>query len=184
MDFYIDLQVLPDPEFKETVLMNALCAKLHRALFDRRKGDIGISFPKAGKSLGSLLRLHGQEAALTELSQTTWLRGLRDYTESTGVHPVPAGCDHYRVERVQVKSSAERLRRRSVKKGWLSEEEARECIVDSSEKKSNLPFLQLKSQSNGQMFRLFIRHSAVVSQPLDGEFSHYGLSKNATVPRF
>ncbi|MDS0116062.1 type I-F CRISPR-associated endoribonuclease Cas6/Csy4, partial [Enterobacter hormaechei subsp. steigerwaltii] len=45
MDHYIEIRVLPDPEFSEEMLMPALMAKLHRALGQRGKGDIGVSFP-------------------------------------------------------------------------------------------------------------------------------------------
>lgn len=45
MDYFLDIRVLPDPEFSEEMLMAALFAKLHRALGARGKGDIGVSFP-------------------------------------------------------------------------------------------------------------------------------------------
>ena len=39
MNYYWEIRVLPDPEFKETVLMNALFAKLHRALVSCPEAD-------------------------------------------------------------------------------------------------------------------------------------------------
>ena len=47
MDHYVDIQVLPDPEFLETTLMNELFSKLHRALGKHGQGKIGVSFPQA-----------------------------------------------------------------------------------------------------------------------------------------
>ena len=38
MDHYIEIRVLPDPEFSEEMLMSALVAKLHRALGQRGQG--------------------------------------------------------------------------------------------------------------------------------------------------
>ncbi len=60
MDHYIEIRVLPDPEFSEEMLMAALMAKLHRALGQRGKGDIGVSFPAHGIKPGAVLRLHGE----------------------------------------------------------------------------------------------------------------------------
>jgi len=95
---------------------------------------------------------------------------------------IPKEVKHRFVKRVQAKSSAERLRRRSVAKGWLTEEEAAIRITHDQEKRLNKPFLQLKSQSTGQPFRLFIEHGTLVEQPVAGKFSAYGISSSATIP--
>ena len=184
MDHYVDIKVLPDPEFGESMLMASMFAKLHRSLVDVGQGAVGVSFPKAGKALGDVLRLHGTELALGRLMAENWLKGLRDYTESGGVQPVPGGVGHRVVRRVQVKSSAERLRRRSVKKGWLTEAAAQARILLAGEKRSKLPFIQLKSNSTGQAFRLFILQGAIQNTAVEGSFSDYGLSDTATTPYF
>lgn len=44
MDHYLEIRVLPDPEFSSEMLMAALFAKLHRVLGARGQGDIGVSF--------------------------------------------------------------------------------------------------------------------------------------------
>ena len=68
MEAYIELQLLPDPEFTATTLMNALFAKLHRGLVSQGGERIGISFPDVGRtSFGLRLRLHGQVADLEKL---------------------------------------------------------------------------------------------------------------------
>ncbi|KAA8998073.1 type I-F CRISPR-associated endoribonuclease Cas6/Csy4 [Affinibrenneria salicis] len=184
MDHYLEIQVLPDPEFTTADLLSALFAKLHRALGQRGKGDIGVSFPDAGKTLGDKIRVHGSETALAELQASAWLKGLRDYTQSSDIQSVPAGVKFRPVRRVQVKSSAMRLRRRSVNKGWLTEKQAEERIPFSCEQRTGLPFLQLKSLSSGQTFRLFIAQGPVQSTSVNGTFSTYGLSATATVPWF
>ena len=79
MDHYIEIRVLPDPEFSEEMLMAALFAKLHRALGARGKGDIGVSFPLYSLKLGDVLRLHVVAQALDELEALLWRHGLTYY---------------------------------------------------------------------------------------------------------
>ncbi len=64
MDHFLDIRVLPDPEFTEEMLMSALFAKLHRTLGARGTGDIGISFPLVAIKPGPMLRFtwHGTSA--------------------------------------------------------------------------------------------------------------------------
>ena len=79
---YIDITLLPDPEFSHAHLLGALVAKLHRALVQLKADDIGISFPRYNlrpRSLGDVLRLHGTEAALQRLMELPWLQGMRDH---------------------------------------------------------------------------------------------------------
>lgn len=56
MDHYLDLKLLPDPEFPEPQLMSALLSKFHRALHDLRRNDIGISFLIPGDRSGTWVR--------------------------------------------------------------------------------------------------------------------------------
>lgn len=184
MDHYIDITLLPDPEFNETTLMNALFAKFHRALVATGHGKIAVSFPRPRKHLGDCLRLHGEQTMLQQLMVTPWLKGLSDYTSVSEISPVPANCEHRTIKRVQVKSNAERLRRRSIKKGWLTPEQAEERITIDKEQTLKQSFIQVKSHSSGQVFRLFIDQSNIEHSPRPGEFSAYGLSKGATVPWF
>jgi CRISPR-associated endonuclease Csy4 len=184
MDYYIDIKVLPDPEFKETALLNALFAKLHRALVELGNGEVGVSFPAFKKTLGDHLRLHGSQAALERLMRDNWLKGMRDYTHTSDIAAVPAGAKHRIVKRLQAKSNVDRLRRRSIAKGWVTADQAIERIPLVNEQRLQKPFLQLKSCSTSQPFRLFIEHGQTQDQPLSGSFSAYGLSRDATVPWF
>ncbi|MGX5025787.1 type I-F CRISPR-associated endoribonuclease Cas6/Csy4 [Enterobacter asburiae] len=184
MDHYIEIRVLPDPEFSEEMLMAALVAKLHRALGQRGKGDIGVSFPAHGIKPGPVLRLHGQQQALSDLESRIWRNGLSDYCVASEIKPVPAVRQWRCVSRVQVKSSAQRLMRRSVKKGWLTEEEAQQRLQTMQEARTDLPWLNVRSLSTDQTFRLFIRHGELLSAPVAGTFTTYGLSATATVPWF
>lgn len=184
MESYLEIRLLPHPEFKEPMLMGVLFSKLHLALAARKAGDIGISFPESGKTPGSVVRLHGTKAALTELDATRWHNGLQDYCQLAGVKPVPEVTGWRTVSRVQVKSNVERLLRRSVRKGWLTEEEAELRALQTQAQVTGLPYLQMKSLSTGQHFRLFIQHSELQPEPVHGLFSSYGLSASTTIPWF
>ncbi|MBU9826413.1 type I-F CRISPR-associated endoribonuclease Cas6/Csy4 [Rahnella perminowiae] len=184
MESYQEIRVLPDPEFGTELLMAALFAKLHRALGQYAAGKIGISFPHYGQKPGDIIRLHSNAGTLTAFGQTQWLKGLRDQVDVSEIRDVPSGTQHCCFSRVQVKSNPERLRRRSVKKGWLSEEEALQRIPDSKAQVTALPFIQVKSLSTGEVFRLFIRRGVLQPEPVQGEFGAYGLSAVATVPWF
>ncbi len=186
MDHYLDIRLLPDPEFPAGQLLNALFAKLHRRLVQLNSHAIGVSFPEVreGDGLGQLLRLHGCAAALGDLQGQPWLMGMRDHVRMGEVSLVPANAQHCRVRRVQSDSNPERLRRRAMKRHGLSEQQAVERIPDTAVKLLHLPYLSLRSQSTGRQFRLFIGQDAPQSTPCVGSFNAYGLSQNATVPWF
>lgn len=184
MDHYCEVRVLPDPEFSEEMLMAALFAKLHRALVTKGGGDTGVSFPRAGIKPGAILRIHGSADSLNALEAMHWRKGLNDYCRCSAILPVPESVAWRTVSRVQVKSNALRLMRRSVNKGWLTEEEATQRLANITEQRTELPFLNIKSASTGQVFRLFIQHGELQSSPVEGTFSSYGLSPVATIPWF
>lgn len=196
---YVELALLPDPEFPASQLMNALYAKLHRALCDVRANNpagsgIGLSFPRhqegVRRSLGSVIRLHGSDTALDELMALHWLKGMRDHLEQPQPEllKVPDIYQGHRVvRRVQIQSSAERLRRRLVKRhpGQVDAEEALRRIPDEAAERTSLPYVQLHSRSTDQHFFLFVQHGPLQPEPLLGGFNAYGMSQQgATVPWF
>lgn len=187
MDSYIELQLLPDPEFHANVLMNALFAKLHRGLVSSGEGRIGVSFPdveQKGIGLGGRLRLHGTATDLERLMAANWLQGMRDHLSCSLVSSVPANAAYRVVRRVQAKSSPERERRRLIARKRISAETAVLAIPDSAAEMLRLPYVLLTSQSTQQQFRLFIEHLPVQKEPVGGAFSAYGLSSTASVPWF
>ncbi len=173
MDHYLDIRLLPDPEFPAPILMNALFAKLHRALVAQSTTDIGISFPGATPShLGGVMRLHGSAARLDT------------HMDIGAISPVPDAAGHCQVRRVQSKSSAERLRRRYLKRHpEVDEETAAQQIPNEAERRLALPYLRIKSSSSDQQFLLFIQQRPEVHQQT-GDFNSYGLSSTATIPWF
>jgi CRISPR-associated endonuclease Csy4 len=187
MDHHVDIDVQPDPEFPAHQLMGALYAKLHRALVAQNSTRIGVSFPGfslQAPHLGTRLRLHGDLAALSTLLASDWLAGMRDHVTLTQPTRVPETAKHCAVRRVQVKSSPERLRRRLMRRHNLDAQEAHQRIPDEVARLVNLPFVQLRSTSTGQTFRLFIEHGPVQSNAMAGNFNAYGLSQVATIPWF
>ena len=186
MPHYLDIRLRPDPEFPANHLMSALLSKLHRALVEIDNHAIGVSFPgwhATRRTLGTILRLHGPQEALQMMADNAWLAGMRDHVDLTTVAAAPATTSHWRVKRIQVKSNPERLRRRQIRRHGITEEEARQKIPDSAAQASSLPFAVLHSTSTGQRFHLFI-HQEAVSEAQNGTFNAYGLSSQATVPKF
>ncbi len=187
MDYYYDIKIIPDSEFNVQSLLNILFGKLHLALVNLGDENVGISFPafrEGSNRLGDRVRLHSTEKVLEQLAVKTWMRGVRDYTTQSSVMQVPASAKFRTVSRVQLKSNPERERRRLMKRKNITIEEAIKRIPDSSAQLTDLPFIEMKSFSRSQRFKLFIKHSAVSDEKVEGQFSKYGLSGNATIPWF
>lgn len=185
MDYYLDIIVKPGLEYSDNTIMNHLYASLHKTLFDYGNKKIGCSFPQvANLGLGSCLRLHGSQTALEDLMAVKWLKKFEDYVQLKPLAKVPEKVAYRVVRRVQVKSSPERLLRRSIKKGKLSLEEAEQRLQSMHAKTTKLPYLRVKSTSTGQYFRLFVIHDEIMQKPAEGEFNHYGFSQTATIPWF
>jgi len=187
LSHYIEIKILPDPEFSESMLMGALLNKLHRALIELNTTDIGVAWPEyqlKPKSLGGRLRIHSSAAQLDMLMGLSWLKGMSDHTQCSDITEIPKQVEYLNFNRKQYKTNADRLRRRRMKRKGESYEEALAHIPVSIERKSDLPFVGLRSQSTGQSFQLFINRSDVVSEPQVGQFNSYGLSPDATVPWF
>lgn len=187
MDSYLDIRLLPDPEFLPTVLMNVLFEKLHRGLVELGRQTIGVSFPdirEGHRSLGKRLRLHGSRADLQHLMLLDWTRGLRDHIEISEIVAVPQHVKHRVVRRVQAKSNPERLRRRLIARKQIDADAARRAIPDDVAEFLRLPHVVLSSNTTGQRFKLFIEHSALQDEAVPGRFGAYGLSPTSTVPWF
>jgi len=184
-DHYLDIHLLPDPEFAPDQLLRALFAKLHRALVQLGDGSVGISLPgHSARGTGSHLRLHGSLNALAQLQALDWLTGMRDHIRLGELATVPSGCQYRVVRRVQVDSNPERLRRRLMKRQGLDADTARQRIPDSAMRLTALPWVEMRSLSSGQRFRLFIEHGPLQDTATPGRFSSYGLSASTTIPWF
>lgn len=184
---YIDIHLLADPEFSQAHLLGALYSKLHRALVQLDSSDIGVSFPgydTSPKTLGTVLRLHSTDKRLHQLLALNWLQGMHDHVGMTEVKAIPGEVKHRNVERRQFKTNVERLRRRRMARKGETAEQAAAAIPISVEKKPDLPYIQLRSQSNAQSFSLYVALGELKDKQVDGSFNTYGLGKGATVPWF
>lgn len=188
MRSYIDVRLRPDPEIAEHQLMSAMFGRLHLAMVQVGRQDIGVSFPEHNDSrptLGALLRLHGSEEALSALQATGWQQRLGDYATILPAAAVPIGSGHRVVSRVQAKSGIDRMRRRAMRRHGYDATEAEQRIPETARETLALPFITIGSRSTGQpSFPLFIRHGPVEPAAVQGAFNSYGLSTQATVPWF
>ena len=141
---YINITLLPDPEFSHAHLLGALVAKLHRALVQGQTTDTvsypqHVSQPLTKRTLGAVLRLHGTPEALQRLMEQDWLKGMRDHTQAGGEPlPVPAHAQHRTVSRRQFKTNADRLRRRRMQRRGKTAEQAAAAIPDAVERRPDL----------------------------------------------
>ncbi len=184
---YIDLRVVPDPESSTAQLFGALYDRLHLALVQQRRDDIGVSFPMYSinpRAIGDVLRLHGSDNALKQLMQTDWLKGMRDHVRLTEITPAPADASHRTVHRRQFKTNAERLRRRRMRRKGETEQQAAEAIPTTMEQRPSLPHVHLHSHSTAQPFCLFIALGALSEKAAFGPFNSHGLSRTSTIPWF
>ncbi|MBQ0754151.1 MAG: type I-F CRISPR-associated endoribonuclease Cas6/Csy4 [Gammaproteobacteria bacterium] len=187
MDAYLEITLRPDPEFGQQLLLDALMGKLHRGLVGAETNAIGVSFPRYSekpRNLGDQLRLHGTADQLGSLMAQAWLTGMSDHLLVSDIKPAPAEARYRVVRRIQPKTNAERLRRRYQQRHAVSEEEVRSLIPDSVVKPVSAPFLSLRSASTGRRFALFVDHGPLLNEPVNGEFSSYGLSQAGTIPWF
>jgi CRISPR-associated endonuclease Csy4 len=183
MNYYLDIHILPDPEFKETVLMNAVYTKLHKALCDLHSTNIGVSFPNHQLTLGNTLRIHGTAEVLDKLQRLDWIGPMSSYCQQSDIHPVPPDSKFRTVSRQQPTMSPAKLKR-LLKRGSITDDEVKQYKVKMFTKGLDNPYLELVSGSNGQRHRRYIEFGSLLDSPIDGAFDQFGLSKTATIPWF
>lgn len=185
---YIDLTLLPDPESSPTQLLGALYGRLHLAFVQQRQDSIGVSFPGysvSPRTLGKVLRLHGHVAHLQQLMGTDWEKSIRDHVRATGILPAPANAEQRLFQRRQFKTSADRLRRRRMRRKGETAEQAAAAIPVTMERRPDLPYVHMRSHSTRQpSFCLFVAMGPPLEHASEGAFNCYGLSQTATVPWF
>ena len=196
MKYYIEVTLIPDSENTIYFLWKNIYPQLHLQLVKNKNNignsAIGVSFPDyKPRFLGKKIRLFSQEESQLEaFSVNECLEKFKDYVHIKSIQAVPNEITHYaNFYRVQVKSNVERLIRRSVKNRKCTPTEAMTIFEGVSDKETNLPYIQMKSNSNGESFKLFIdcyQQPCEKNQPPKQKnyFNCYGLSKHATVPVF
>lgn len=192
MKNYIEITLRPDAEVGLGFLWQKVYQQIHLALVEVKDENdevsIGVSFPRYCTDafpLGDTIRLFAKTAdELTILRLDEWLSHLLDYADVSDIKDVPSGIEtHASFSRKQIKSNIERLVRRQAKRKEISFEEALKNYADMQEQTTQLPYVTINSLSSGQRLKLFIQKE---SKPeyVEGRFSTYGLSKEATVPWF
>ena len=183
MNYYLDILIKPDEEMRLNVLLNSIYTKLHKALYDLNSTNIGVSFPKYEVTLGSVLRIHGDQSSLKDLQGLNWIGGMSGYCEVSEIKTVPADVQFRVISRKQTTMSPAKMRRR-LKRGSLDEEGVKTYKAKMFTKGLDNPYLELVSTSNGHRHRRYIEFGDLINEPVSGEFDHFGLSKTATVPWF
>lgn len=183
MNHYIDITLISNAEIRTIVLMNEVYTRFHKALFDLRYTCIGVSFPKYEITLGNILRIHGDKSSLNDLQGLNWIGGMNGYCNVSEIAPVPSDVKYRTVSRVQTTMSNSKFNR-LLKRGSITEEEAKNYRTKMFTKGLDNPYLDLISGSNGHKHRRYIEFGELVDKPVSGQFDQFGLSKTATIPWF
>lgn len=183
MNSYIDIEIKPDAEMRENVLLNKVYTKLHKALCDLMATDIGVSFPKYKVILGKILRIHSSHQKLSQLMNENWLGGLTGYCVIGDILTAPSSTQHRTVSRIQSNMTQAKLNR-LIKRGTITDPDIKEYKAKMFSVGLDNPYLELESGSNGHMHRRYIHFGDILSSPVEGSFDQFGLSKTATVPWF
>lgn len=190
---YFDIRIIPDPEFKTTILLNSFISKLHRFLYDLKASDVGVSFPEYSliglPTLGGKVRFHSSEDRLLKLEEGSWLLGLKGFCYIESIKEVPKFSKFGIVRRCQSFKNNSRLARYLSRNGRpLPGEDS--LAEDPRERERKLPFLRLKSTSTSNNYILSILQKEAIT-PVDvGKFSSHGLAQRnpdgtyPTVPLF
>ncbi|MBL4941918.1 MAG: type I-F CRISPR-associated endoribonuclease Cas6/Csy4 [Colwellia sp.] len=193
MKYYLDITLLPDNEITLGFIWFKVYQQVHIALAENKIAEnssaIALSFPDYGNKefpLGNKLRLFSPtQVQLEKLAINNWLKRFSDHTHITLVKAVPDNVsESVCVKRKQFKTNLSRLARRRAKRKGETFEQALQYFASFNDEESELPFINVKSLSKNEQFRLFIEQ-VKVKEASTGDFNCYGLSKEqATVPWF
>jgi CRISPR-associated endonuclease Csy4 len=183
MNNYIDIQIQPDAEMRENVLLNKVYTKLHKSLYELKSTTLGVSFPRYQIKLGDVIRIHGNTADIEQLQSTNWLGGLSGYCEISPMSQIPDNVEYRTVSRKQTNMSPAKLRRLT-KRGSIATDDAKKYKAKMFSQSLDNPYLELESSSNGHKHRRFIEFGSLTKTTVEGNFDQFGLSKTATIPWF
>jgi CRISPR-associated endonuclease Csy4 len=199
MKYYLDITLLPDNDITLGFIWFKVYQQIHIALVENKvaenESSIALSFPQYCEKdktfpLGNKIRLFAPTQALLEkLAITTWLRRFTDHTHITSIKAVPDSFSEYACfSRKQYTTNLSRLARRRAKRHDETFEQALQHYASFEDEQTKLPFVNVKSLTKGEQFKLFIACN-ITKQTQIGAFTCYGLSLNgknnqATVPWF
>ncbi len=147
-------------------------------------GEEGVAL-QVGPPIGARVRLFARDAAtLGGLRWSRSMTGLGDYIERTAPRPVGDRVTRFAAfARHQPGGSPERLMRRAMRRHGLTEAQARQRYAGYRDQRCDLPYVDMRSESSGSRFRLFIERREVPPSDRWG-FSTYGLSPHVPLPLF
>ena len=192
MNFFQEIKLCDIQEISLYFIWQKLYMQLHIALVENKQGAnasvIGVSFPSYDEQtnyLGDSIRLiASSEQDLVNLDCKSWLKRLGDYVDIGSIKPVPEKIiGHACFKHIKYKGNKEKLARRRAKRKGETLDKALLHFRGFKEQRTNLPYVYMQSQTNRQMFRLFIEQEKK-SEQHQGKFSCYGLSNTTTVPLF
>jgi CRISPR-associated endonuclease Csy4 len=169
MDFYVDIRVNNIQD------MNIKYSKLHKALFDLSADNIGVSFPSMNKNtLGNVMRIHGDKKALSVL------KDIFPYYLLCEIEDVSPDAEYCIYRRVKMNMSQSKLRR-LLKRGTITTNNTKKYIEKMNKGKLDIPYLEIKSNSTGQIYRRYIS-CIKCNKNMNGLFDFFGMSETKTVP--
>lgn len=192
MRYYQEIALLPPVDISLYFLWQKVFQQIHLALSENKNPDdtssIGVSFPEYYAEnffLGKKMRLFAKdEQSLRALNAEKWLDRLNDYLSVSSIEAVPEKVKGYICFRhIKLKGNKEKLARRRAKRKGETFEQALSFYDDYHAPESKLPFINMRSLTNGNNFRIYIEKE-VKEQEKGGFFSCYGLSNKTTVPLF
>ena len=108
---------------------------------------------------------------------------MSGYCNVSDILPVPDLVQYRTVSRKQSNMTQSKFNR-LIKRGSITEAEAKQYKAKMFTKGLDNPYLELQSGSNGHKHRRYIEFGELLDNPVAGEFDQFGLSKTATVPWF
>jgi len=183
MTHYIDIELKPTKELRENILLNQVYTAFHKRLYDLNSNNIGVSFPQYYLRLGKLFRIHAIKDVLEIFILEDWLGEYTKYCKISKILVVPQNVQHRNISRIQQNMSEAKLRR-VIKRGNISQEEIKQYRIKMFQGGLDNPYVELKSMSNGQLHRRFIKFGDFQQNEIKGTFDLFGLSRNSTIPCF
>lgn len=194
MKQYVEITLLPCAEMPLHILTQQVYQALHLKFVEIKNENglqpIGVSFPKydaKANTFGDKIRLFAPDFEMLErFNAKQTLRKLSDYVHLKSICDVPMNVKTFGCfQRLQPKTSQLRLARRKAKRENVDIEIALSKLKNFEQLKAvEPPFIWIKSESNGEKFKLFVVYNERANDNSAAEFGTYGLSSKSTVPIF
>jgi CRISPR-associated endonuclease Csy4 len=139
------------------------------------------------KTLGRIVRLFSlDEKNLQDIHIEPIFKNMKEYIHVSGIRKVSTQCSEYVIyKRIQSEPNLERLARRAVKRSKVNisfEDVIKKLQTYKQKKIEYIPYVNMKSRSSNNHFKLFIQECVTDKFNYDG-FNSYGLSNFSTIPK-